>query len=249
MRKIVSSFGPIEDRSIAFAEEAVALAGVITALQQTSIAPSVKRAADDLSATFVAPVADGGTEDLASRQRAVVARVEKAIQAQSEALSKAADGILAREPVQPLRFKPLSTPEAVLLYGRDFLPSWAGAISIDLMPGVLILILSGVQAAIRREEGDAQDEHLITVAEMKRALLLYQDMPEHVLRRDNAIAPAQADARDRDERVDHSDPTAPSVASPPVASQVVPSQAVSGVTPLKPLASRSSDQASRDTLG
>lgn len=180
MRKIVSSFGPIDDRSIAFSEEAVALAGVITALQQTSIAPSVKRVADDLATTFVAPVADGGNrgnQDLATRQQAIVGRVEKAIQAQSNALSKAADEILARDPVQPLRFKPLSTPEAVLLYAEDFLPSWAGAISIDLLPGVLILILSGVQASIRREEGRDLDENNVTVAELNRALRLYETLP------------------------------------------------------------------------
>ena len=180
MRKIVSSFGPIEDRSIAFSEEAVALAGVITALQQTSIAPSVKRAAEDLSSTFVAPVADGSSEDLANRQDAVVGRVEKAIKAQSSALSKAADDILNRTPVEPLRFKPLSTAEAVLRYAEDFLPSWAGAISIDLLPGVLILILSAVQASIRREDGHDLDENHVTIAELSRALKLYETLPPAV---------------------------------------------------------------------
>lgn len=180
MRRIVSSVGPIEDRSIGFAEEAVALAGVITALQQTSIAPSVKRVADDLSSTFVAPVADGGSAgnaELATRQEAVVGRVEKAIKAQSAALSKAADDILSRDPVEPLRFKPLSAPEAVLLYAEDFLPSWAGAISIDLLPGVLILILIGVQASIRREDGEELDENQMTVGELQRALQLYEGLP------------------------------------------------------------------------
>lgn len=187
MRKVVASFGPIEDRSIAFSEEAVALAGVITALQQTSIAPSVKRAADDLSTTFVAPAASGNNPDLANRQEAIVNRVEKAIKAQSKALSKAADDILARDPVQPLRFKPLSAPEAVLLYAEDFLPSWAGAISIDLLPGVLILILSGVQASIRREEGHDLDENHVTVAELNRALRLYDQLPEPVAQRINQV--------------------------------------------------------------
>ncbi|MBA4782007.1 MAG: hypothetical protein H2045_02135 [Rhizobiales bacterium] len=196
MRKIVSSFGPIEDRSIAFAEEAVALAGVITALEQTSIAPSVKRAADDLASTFVAPEADGGTSgnaELATRQRAVVSRVEKAIAAQSVALSKAADEILARETLQPLRFKPLSSAEAVLLYAKDFLPSWAGAISIDLLPGVLILILTGVQASIRREEGHDLEENQMTVGEMSRALRLYDNLPAALAR--HFDRPDQADGQ------------------------------------------------------
>ena len=41
--------------------KSVALSGVIASLQQTSIAPSVSRAAADLSVGFIAPVADGSS--------------------------------------------------------------------------------------------------------------------------------------------------------------------------------------------
>ena len=176
MRKIVSGSGPIEPRSNVYANEAVALAGVIASLQQTSIAPSVKRVALDLTAGFVAPAASGQSADLAARQTAVVSRVQKAVRVQAKGLAQAADDILQRDPAQPLRFTPLSTPEAVLLYAKDFLPSWAGAISIDLMPGVLILILCGVQGSIRRSEGGDIDAHLVTAADLMRAMRLYQTM-------------------------------------------------------------------------
>jgi len=176
MRTIVSASGPVEERSNAFGEEAVALAGVIASLQQTSIAPAVKRAADDLAATFVAPAAGGGTADLAARQSEVVERVQDAVEAQAQALSAAAQQILDREPVQPLRFTALSAPEAVVRYARDFLPSWAGAISIDLLPAVMILILAGVQSAIRREEGEELEEHSMTAGELMRAMRLYHRM-------------------------------------------------------------------------
>lgn len=178
MRAIVSASGPVEERSNEFGKEAVALAGVIASLQQTSIAPAVKRAADDLSATFVAPAAGGRSADLAARQSEVVERVQSAVEAQASALSSAADTILAREPVQPLRFTALSTPEAVLRYARDFLPSWAGAISIDLLPAVMILILAGVQAAIRREEGEELEEHGMTAGELMRAMRIYHRLRE-----------------------------------------------------------------------
>ena len=194
MRRIVSAAGPIEPRAIAYAEEAVSLAGVIAALSETSIAPAVKRAAEDLSAAFVAPEVDGGTADLASRQAAIVARVEGAIAVQSQALASAADAILAREPVAPVRFVPLSTPEAVLLYAADFLPSWAGAISIDLLPAVLILILAGVHSAIRREEGAEMDAHHVTVHEMNQALRLYHAMqPPQTVPAAAVTAPPQAE--------------------------------------------------------
>jgi hypothetical protein len=176
MRQLVSGSTSIIERSNSYAEEAVALAGVIASLQQTSIAPSVKRAADDLGRSFIAPIADGGTEDLVSRQDEVVGRVETAIQTQSVALSAAAEEILQRPRVEPVRFAPLSTAEAVLLYARDFLPSWAGAISIDLLPAVLVFILCIVHDAIRREDGDNADAEIVTAAEMRRAMRLYREM-------------------------------------------------------------------------
>ncbi len=134
MRQLVSSGGPIAERSNAYAEEAVQLSGLITALQQTSVAPAVKRAAADLGQTFIAPVADATDAELQNRQSEVVGRVEAAVKAQSVALAAAADEILARPVVEPLRFTPISAPEAVIRYARDFLPSWAGAIAIDLVP-------------------------------------------------------------------------------------------------------------------
>ena len=125
MRELVSSRGPINERSDAFGAEAMSLMGVIAALQQTSVAPAVKRAADGLASGFIAPAA-GGRGDLADRQTSVVGRVESAVAAQSAALSAAADKISHEQQVEPDRFQPLSTAEAVIRYAGDFLPSWAG---------------------------------------------------------------------------------------------------------------------------
>src|SRR5438270_9744201 len=151
MRELVSDRGPISTRSDAFATESLALMGVIANLQQTSVAPAVKRAAASLSSSFIAPAAGGRTADLADRQTAVVGKVESSIAAQATSLSEAADKILAMRHVEPARFQAMSPAEAVLRYAGDFIPSWAGAISIDLMPAVLVLILCVVHAAIRQE--------------------------------------------------------------------------------------------------
>lgn len=176
MRALVSASGEVQPRADQFAAEAVALAGVISALQETSIAASVNRAAEDLSLGFIAPVADGGTEDLANRQDTVMRSIMEAVTAQSKALQAAAVDILNQPAVPTRRFVPLSTPEAVLLYARDFLPSWAGAISIDLLPMVLVLILSVVYSASRREARTLDVADKITAAEMMRAVALFRDM-------------------------------------------------------------------------
>ena len=194
MRALVSNSGPIEKRANAFGEETLKLIGQITALQQTSVAPSVRRAAEDLGKTFIAPIADGKDVGLQQRQTEVVSRVEQALRAQSRALSNAADEILARRPVKPARFQPLTPPEAVLVYATDFLPSWAGAISIDLLPAVLVFIMIIVEGSIRRHDGVDLDAEMMTAADVMRGAAIFKQMEEQFGQRANAAANNQAPA-------------------------------------------------------
>ena len=108
------------------------------------------------------------------------------MRAQSRALSNAADEILAREPVKPARFQPLTPPEAVLVYATDFLPSWAGAISIDLLPAVLVFIMIIVEGAIRRHDGVELDAEMMTAADVMRGAAIFKQMEERFGR--NAVA-------------------------------------------------------------
>jgi hypothetical protein len=68
--------------------------------------------------------------------------------------------------------------EAVLRYAGDFIPSWAGAISIDLMPAVLVLILCVVHAAIRREGLPAFSASNMTAGELVGALQMAREVGE-----------------------------------------------------------------------
>ena len=210
MRGLVSGSGPVAPRGDAFAEESVALAGVISSLEQTSIASSVARAAADLSVGFIAPVAGGGTQDLAGRQNQVMDTIRASVSAQSDALSAAAAEILAQPRVAERRFVPVSSAEAVILYAGSFLPSWAGAISIDLLPGVLVAILAVVHAAIRRAEDQMEDAERLSAADLLRSI----DIHETLLAR---RAAAQAAAPD-----DEEEPAAKARPSPPVAENVTP---------------------------
>jgi hypothetical protein len=178
MRELISDRGPISSRSDAFATESLALMGVIANLQQTSVAPAVKRAAASLSSGFIAPAAGGRTADLADRQTAVVGKVESSIAAQAASLSDAAEKILATPRVEPARFQAMSPAEAVLRYAGDFIPSWAGAISIDLMPAVLVLILCVVHAAIRREGLPAVSASNMTAGELVAALQMAREVEQ-----------------------------------------------------------------------
>lgn len=211
MRGLVSGAGPVQPRSDAFAEESVQLAGVIAALQQTSIAPSVARAAQDLSSGFIAPVAGGLSADLAGRQTEVMNTIRASVDAQSQALSAAAAEILAEPRVEERRFVPLSSAEAVILYATSFLPSWAGAISIDLLPGVLVAMLAVAHAAMRRDEEDMTNADRITAADMMRAIELHEALEAAKVRhrRDTEPAPPREAAPAADE------PAASQPSSPP----------------------------------
>ncbi|MEO3997041.1 hypothetical protein [Mesorhizobium sp. CAU 1732] len=205
MRGLVSAPGSVGPRSDAFAQETVALAGVIASLEQTSIAPSVARAASDLSVGFIAPVAGGGTNDLAGRQTQVMDTIRTSVAAQSEALSNAAAEIMAQPKVAERRFVPLSSAEAVLLYWSSFMPSWAGAISIDLLPGVLVGILAVAHGAMRRSEENMSDAERISAADMLRSLEIHETLiarrqaaalREKALRDDAIGTPAKAEPDD-----------------------------------------------------
>jgi hypothetical protein len=70
----------------------------------------------------------------------------------------------------------MSPAEAVLRYAGDFIPSWAGAISIDLMPAVLVLILCVVHAAIRREGLPVASASTMTAGELLAALQMAREI-------------------------------------------------------------------------
>lgn len=192
MRTLVSAPGAIAPRADKFSSEVVALTGVITSLNQTSIAPSIRRAADDLSLGFIAPVADGREVDLANRQGQVMETIRASVGAQSKVLSQAADEILNRPPVAERRFVPLSSAEAVLRYASDFIPAWAGAISIDLLPAVLVFVLATVHGAIRRQESRMPFAERITAAELLEALEVQRALSARGIDLEEAVRKAEA---------------------------------------------------------
>ncbi|MHB2267700.1 hypothetical protein [Aliihoeflea sp. PC F10.4] len=221
MRGLVSGAGPVQPRSDSFAEESVQLAGVIAALQQTSIAPSVARAAQDLSTGFIAPVAGGLSPDLAGRQTEVMSSIRASVDAQSQALSTAAAEILAQPRVEERRFVPLSSAEAVILYASSFLPSWAGAISIDLLPGVLVAMLAVAHAAQRRDEEGLTDADRVTAADMMRAIELHEAMERARGERFHEPQPDEADMPEPVEEEPAAAPRPPS-AQPTSSENVTP---------------------------
>lgn len=169
MRALIAEQGPVELRSVAFAEQSVRLAGVIAKLRQLNVAPLVARAAEDLRASVVLPELDRNA-DIASAQSATMESVMGALDARAQSLSDAAGTVLALPPPQETTYTPISTADAVIRYAENFGPSWAGAIAIDLLPGVLVFILAITQSAIRGRRSRLTVEQTMTVSDMEAAL-------------------------------------------------------------------------------
>ncbi|MEZ5784806.1 MAG: hypothetical protein R3D70_25195 [Rhizobiaceae bacterium] len=68
-------------------------------------------------------------------------------------------------------YTPISSADAVIIYAENFVPSWAGAIAIDLLPAVLVLIVAVAQGAIRAGRDPIEAEDAMTVGELRAALI------------------------------------------------------------------------------
>lgn len=176
MRALTVAPGPVEQRSVAFSEESVRLAGVIANLNQFSVAPLVARAAEDLPAAVVLPELDGSTSSIRDAQSSTIASVLNALDQRSQSLLRAANEVLEMEPPQETAYNPISSADAVIRYAGNFVPSWAGAIAIDLLPGVLVFVLAVTQAAIRSGRDGLSIEETLTLADLKAAINAMKDV-------------------------------------------------------------------------
>lgn len=176
MRALTVETGAVESRSVEFSEEAVRLAGIITELRQLSVAPLVQRAAQDLTQSVVLPQLDGRTEEDRIGQASTLESVLSVLGQRAETLRLAAEGVMGMTPPPEVAYTPVSAADAVILYAGNFVPSWAGAIAIDLLPAVLVLILMVVQAAIRSGREPIAIEDRMTMAELRAALIAARDV-------------------------------------------------------------------------
>jgi len=170
MRALTVAPGPVEQRSVVFSEESVRLAGVIASLNQYSVAPLVARAAEDLPASVVLPELDGRSATVRDAQSSTIGSVLNALDQRSQTLRRAADEVLAIEPPQETAYNPISSADAVIKYAGNFVPSWAGAIAIDLLPAILVFVLAITQAAIRNGRDGLSIEETLTLADLKAAI-------------------------------------------------------------------------------
>lgn len=176
MRELTAASGPVAERSVIFAEESVRLAGLIARLRQLSVAPVVDRAARDLAASVVLPELDGSTDTIRGAQASTIESVLQLLGQRAESLRAAAQEVIALPAAEETTYQPISSADAVLRYAADFIPSWAGAIAIDLLPAVLVLMMMVAQSAIREGRAVADPEETMTLGDLRAALVALREI-------------------------------------------------------------------------
>ncbi|OYX26275.1 MAG: hypothetical protein B7Z10_03735 [Rhodobacterales bacterium 32-66-7] len=171
MRELTAAAGPVGERSVIFAEESVRLAGLIARLRQLSVAPVVDRAARDLAASVVLPELDGATDTIRGAQQTTIESVLQLLGQRAESLQSAAQEVMALPAAEETTYQPISSADAVLRYAGDFIPSWAGAIAIDLLPAVLVFMMMVAQSAIREHRATTDPEDTMTLRDLRHALI------------------------------------------------------------------------------
>ncbi|APX11903.1 hypothetical protein [Tateyamaria omphalii] len=195
MRALTVEPGPVEARSVEFSEQAVRLAGLITQLRQLSVAPLVERAAQDLAASVVLPELDSSTEQGRTDQAATITSVLEVLAQRAATLERAAQNVQAQGQATDVTYTPISSADAVILYARNFVPSWAGAIAIDLLPAVLVFILAITQNAIRGGREGAAVEDTLTLAELRAAMAALRDVETTMTAPADQVDPPQTPKR------------------------------------------------------
>lgn len=130
-------------------------------------------------------------------QSSTISSVLGLVDRRARSLAAAAAEVEALPPPDEAIYTPLSAADAVIVYARNFVPAWAGAISIDLLPAVLVFIMVVVQAAIRGGRGVHHSDDRMTVGELRAALAaadLLREYDELAQRREAAPMPETAAA-------------------------------------------------------
>jgi hypothetical protein len=178
MRALTVEQGPVEVRAVEFSEAAVRLQGLITRMRQLTVAPLVERAAQDLAASVVLPELDSRTVTGRNDQQATITSVLEVLGQRAATLAGAARDVITLTPAPEVTYTAVSSADAVILYARNFVPSWAGAIAIDLLPAVLVMILAITQSAIRAGRDGIALEDSMTLTELRAALAAAREVDE-----------------------------------------------------------------------
>lgn len=175
MRGLTVAPGPVDQRSVRFSAESVQLAGVVSRLNQYNVAPLVARAAADLSSSLLLPDLDE-RNFVQQSQKATIDYVQNALDKRSDTLKNAANEVLEIENSIEINYNSITAADAVIRYAHNFVPSWAGAIAIDLLPAVFVFVLAISKAAIRSGRDGLSIEETLTIADFKVAMSAMKDV-------------------------------------------------------------------------
>ena len=169
MRHVLASKAPISERRHVFSQMAVDMDAALANLLATSPRQMVERTATHLEKEIIRPVLNANIE-VAIKQEAALATIQAALAETQFKLSHAAELVGDETKVRPPVYEPLNAITAVFHYADDFVPSWAGAVAIDILPGVILIYCIIAMSLIREEDGEVVPRNRdITLEDIQRA--------------------------------------------------------------------------------
>lgn len=154
MQDLLRGQGEFEKRLNAFTDQAVALDALMARLSEQSVLPAIRLTAGSLGSSLILPATSAHSGALAEKQQTVMDGISGAVHGIGERLAGAAAQMEKQESLKVPAFKPLSRSDAVIAYAGDFLPAWGAAVSLDLMPLVIVLVRTIVRATPETDPKD-----------------------------------------------------------------------------------------------
>jgi hypothetical protein len=169
MRQVLASRMPVNERRHVFEQLSVEMDAALADLLATDRHEMVERTAQYMEKEIVRP-ATVTDRLVADKQKAAMASITAAIAETRTKLLHTARRLAREKDVVPPSYEPLNAVTAVFTYASDFVPSWAGAVAIDVLPGVVLLFCVVAVSIIREEEGEPSDRAAdVTLRDLKRA--------------------------------------------------------------------------------
>ncbi len=169
LRAVLGSAQSAAKRMDGFAGEANHLRALLAELAAQDLAGSVARKAVFLPETMGSRALSRRSKRVAKAQGSSLEAIRQDLASTGEALARAAQDIASLPEVAAPVFERPSVVTAVLHYSGSFVPYWAGGVSLDLLPTLLILFLMLVFTSRDGPDGPGSRIDNLTVRELREA--------------------------------------------------------------------------------
>jgi len=141
IRKIAFSNKPLPRRMRDIAKESDLLRSALARMDAKNLAESVKRTLEALPREIALQARFSKDAEMARRQREALARVGADVEQSARTLGAFIEKATEGAPAGIRAFEKISAVRAVVTYWENYIPFWAGSISLDIAPLAVVVFM------------------------------------------------------------------------------------------------------------